>query len=77
MGNQQSDFFVYSSAVDGHEYNYHPDYNQTTLFADYTYFYVGIGICAALAILLIILNIFCGCCSPWRKYWMSRHTGNR
>ena len=41
MGNQQSDFFVYSSAVDGHEYNYHPDYNQTTLFAEKVVFLSG------------------------------------
>ena len=77
MGNQQVNFFTYSSAVDGPEYNYNPNYNQDKLFSDYTLFYTGIGVCAAIAILLIVFNIFLGCCSPWRKYWQSRFSGNR
>ncbi len=77
MGNQQFQFFTYKSAVDGHEYDYNPDYNQEKLWSDYTLFYAGIGICAAIAILLIAFNVFFGCCSPWRKYWLSRFTGNR
>ena len=32
MGNQQFQFFTYKSAVDGEDYNYHPDYNQETLW---------------------------------------------
>ena len=32
MGNQQFQFFTYKSAVDGEDYNYHPDYNQDTLW---------------------------------------------
>ena len=76
MGNQQTHFFTYKSAVAGEEYNYNPDYNQDTAFSDYTLFYTGIGITAAITILLILLNIIFGCCSPWRKYWMSyTHNG--
>ena len=77
MGNQQVNFFTYQSAVDGHNYDYNPDYNQSSLFADYTLFYTGIGICAAIAIFLIFFNLILACCSPWRKYWLSRFTGNR
>ena len=77
MGNQQFQFFTYSSAVEGPDYNYNPDYNQSKLFADYTLFYAGIGVVAGIALILIFLNIFMGCWSPWRKYWMSRFTGNR
>ena len=77
MGNQQVNFFTYKSAVDGHDFDYNKDYNQDRLWSDYTLFYAGIGITAALAILLILFNVIFGCCSPWRKYWMSRFTGNR
>jgi hypothetical protein len=77
MGNQQVNFFTYKSAVDGHEYDYNPNYNQDRAFTDYSLFYSGIGVCAAIAILLLIVNIALGCCSPWRKYWMSRFTGNK
>ena len=47
------------------------------LHSDYTYFYVGIGLCALLAALIVVLNLALGCCSPWRKYWTNRNTGNR
>eukprot|EP00093_Oithona_nana_P001194 01194.XXX_1616_565_1 [CDS] Oithona nana genome sequencing. len=77
MGNQQAVQFTYKSAVDGHDFDYNPDYNQSRLFADYTVFYTGIGICSAIAIFLLILNLILGSCSPWRKYWLSRFTGNR
>lgn len=78
MGNQQAGFFtIYHSAVDGPEYDYNPNYNQSRLFSDYSAFYAGIGICSAIAVLLIVINIALGCCSPWNKYWKSRFTGNR
>jgi O-antigen ligase len=78
MGNQSSNFFKYHSAVDGENFDYNPKYNQPPYqHSDYTYFYLGIGICTFLALILIFFNIFFGCCSPWRKYWMSRFTGNR
>jgi O-antigen ligase len=73
-----SNFFKYHSAVDGENFDYNPKYNQPPYqHSDYTYFYLGIGICTFLALILIFFNIFFGCCSPWRKYWMSRFTGNR
>ena len=78
MGNSSSTyFFTYSSAVDGPEFDYNPNYNQERLHSDYTLFYLGIGICAAIAIILLVINVLMGCCSPWRKYWMSRFSGNR
>jgi len=79
MGNYTSGYYlpVNASAVEGPEYNYHPDYNQSNLHSDYTLFYLGIGLCCFLAILLILLNAYVGCCSPWRKYWSSKNTGNR
>ena len=51
--------------------------NQTRLHSDYTYFYVGIALCALLAALILALNLALGCCSPWRKYWTNRDSGNR
>ena len=78
MGNTTSGyFFTYQSAVEGHEYDYHPDYNQTVAHSDYTGFYVGILLCLLLAVLLLVLNLVLGCCSPWRKYWNSPKSGNR
>ena len=78
MGNKQVGyFFTYKSAVEGHEYDYNKDYNQEKLHSDYTAFYAGIGIVTAILALLVILNLILGCCSPWRKYWMNRSTGNR
>jgi len=78
MGNQNSAFsFKYFSAVQGPEFDYNPEYNQTRLHSDYTYFYVGIGLCLLLTALILALNIALGCCSPWRKYWANRDSGNR
>jgi len=78
MGNQQVKyFFTYKSAVEGHEYDYNPNYNQDNLHSDYTGFYVGIGIVTAFAIVLLILNCFMSWCLPWRKYWNNHNTGNR
>ena len=78
MGNQTSGyFFTYYSAVDGPNFDYNPNYNQERAHADYTGFYVGILLCALFAALLIALNVALGCCSPWRKYWANRNTGNR
>lgn len=77
MGNRQVGFFTYTSAVEGPDYNYNPNYNQEVAFHDYTAFYAGIGICTAILGLIILLNILFACCSPWRKYWMNRGTGNR
>jgi len=77
MGNQQFQFFTYKSAVDGEDYNYHPDYNQETLWSDYTLFYAGIGISAAIVFILILVNCLFASFGPWRKYWLSRFTGNR
>ena len=78
MGNSGSAYiFTYQSAVDGPNYNYNPDYNQGHIHDNYTGFYVGIGLCLVLALLLLVLNVALGCCSPWRTYWNSRNTGNR
>ena len=77
MGNQQFQGFQYKSAVDGPEYNYNPDYNQDLLHADYSGFYAGIGIITAFAVLLLVLNCLMCHCTPWRKYWLNRNTGNR
>ena len=49
MGNQQTTFFTYKSAVDGPEYDANPNYNQDRLHSDYTGFYAGIGIITAFA----------------------------
>ena len=66
MGNQSSAFnFKYFSAVEGPEFDYNPDYNQSRLHSDYTYFYLGIALCALLAALVLALNLALGCCSPW------------
>ena len=66
MGNQSSAFnFKYFSAVEGPEFDYNPDYNQSRLHSDYTYFYLGIALCALLAALILALNLALGCCSPW------------
>jgi hypothetical protein len=80
MGNYQtSGYFITKdfSAVEGPEYNYHPDYNQSLRHSDYTYFYAGILICFLIAAILVVYNIVLGCCSPWKKYWNSNNTGNR
>lgn len=79
MGNQTSGYFLIpsNSAVDGPNYNYNKDYNQERLHADYTAFYVGISFCAVLLVLLIIVNLILGYCSPWKKYWTNRNLGNR
>ena len=66
MGNQSSAFnFKYFSAVEGPEFDYNPDYNQSRLHSDYTLFYLGIALCALLAALVLALNLALGCCSPW------------
>lgn len=78
MGNQTSGyFFTYKSAVEGREYDYHPDYNQEVLHSDYTGFYTGILLLLVFAVGLLVLNLVCACCSPWSKYWREIHTGNR
>ena len=78
MGNQTSGYFLtYKSAVEGPEYDYHPDYNQSLLHSDYTGFYVGIAVAVFVAVFIIVLNLVLGCCSPWDKYWKNRHSGNR
>ena len=78
MGNQTSGYFItHKSAVEGPEYDYNPNYNQDLLHSDYAGFYAGIGICVLIAAILLILNLWLGCCSPWSKYWKNRHTGNR
>jgi len=77
MGNKQFQFFTYKSAVDGNEYDYNPLYNQEKLWSDYTLFYAGIGISALIVFILVLINVIFACCGPWRKYWLSRFTGNR
>jgi cytosine/uracil/thiamine/allantoin permease len=78
MGNQTSGYFItHYSAVEGHEYDYNPAYNQERAHADYTYFYAGILVCAIVALLLVVVNVVLGCCSPWKKYWGNRYSGNR
>ena len=77
MGNKQFNFFTYKSAVEGHEYDYNPNYNQERLWSDYTLFYAGIGISTAIFFILVLINVLFACCGPWRKYWLSRYTGNR
>jgi len=63
MGNQLSTWNLsIQSAVDGENFNYNPDYNQAPyIFADYTWFYIGIGATAGAALLLILANICLGC----------------
>jgi len=76
MGNTLSYWeFTYESAVDGPNYKYNPNYNQEELHSDYTTFYAGIGIAAAVAAVIIILNLILG--FKYNKYWHSRFTGNR
>ena len=78
MGNQSSGYiFTYYSAVDGPNFDYNPNYNQDRAHADYTLFYLGIGLCALLLLILLVINVALGCCSPWKKYWRNRNTGNR
>ena len=78
MGNTTSGYFItYHSAVEGPEPNYNPDYNQDVAHSDYGLFYAGIAVCTLIAVLLILLNVVLGCCSPWEKYWNSSNTGNR
>ena len=36
MGNQQAVQFTYKSAVDGHDFDYNPDYNQSRLIYAFT-----------------------------------------
>ena len=45
--------------------------------SDYTLFYAGIGISAAIVFILILVNCLFASFGPWRKYWLSRFTGNR
>jgi hypothetical protein len=78
MGNKQTGYFVYNSAVEGPDFNYHQDYNQGPYnHEDYTGFYAGIGIAAIVFLLILLLNLIFCTCSPWRKYWLNRKTGNR
>ncbi len=79
MGNYQTSgyFITHYTAVEGPEFDYNPNYNQGRIHADYTYFYAGICLCVLIAALVILVNVFLGCCSPWKKYWSNRHTGNR
>ena len=42
-----------------------------------TGFYAGIGIAAIVFLLILFLNLIFCTCSPWRKYWLNRKTGNR
>ncbi len=78
MGNQTSGYFIkFKSAVEGHEYDYNPNYNQEKIHSDYTGFYIGISAVAFLGIAIIVCNLCFGCCSPWKKYWNNRNSGNR
>ncbi|XP_055700451.1 uncharacterized protein LOC129800098 [Phlebotomus papatasi] len=47
------------------------------LYGNFSPFYVTIGICTLLGVVLFVLNIIFGCCSRHRDYWQDRHTGNR
>jgi len=60
MGNQLSTWNLsIQSAVDGENFNYNPDYNQAPyIFADYTWFYIGIGATAGKADHLDFQNLF-------------------
>jgi len=77
MGNSLSTWHLtIQSAVDGKNFNYNPEYNQPPyIFADYSYFYTSIGVVTGLALLVIFINILCGC--KYKKYWYSRQTGNK
>jgi len=76
MGNQLSTWnLTLQSAVDGPNFDYNPDYNQEKIFTDYTWFYIGIGSTALVALLLILFNICLGC--KYKKYWYSRYSGNK
>jgi len=77
MGNRLSTWnLTIQSAVDGENFDYNKDYNQAPyIFADYTWFYIGIGATAGAALLLILANVCLGC--KYKKYWYSRYSGNR
>ena len=45
--------------------------------SDYTSFYVGISFCTIIVFSLVILNLICCCCSPFKEYWRDPNTGNR
>jgi len=76
MGNQLSTWnLTHQSAVRGPSFDEFPGYNQEKIFSDYTWFYIGIGATAGVALLLIIFNFVLGCC--YKKYWYSRFSGNR
>merc|ERR1712241_604689 len=76
MGNQLSTWnLTIQSAVRGPSFDEFPAYNQERIFSDYTWFYIGIGCTAGVALLLILFNFVLGCI--YKKYWYSRFTGNR
>ena len=62
MGNQLSTWnLTIQSAVRGPSFDEFPEYNQQRLFSDYTWFYIGIGCTAGVALLLILFNFVLGC----------------
>merc|ERR1712045_933528 len=57
MGNQLSTWnLTHQSAVRGPSFDEFPGYNQDKIFSDYTWFYIGIGATAGVALLLILFN---------------------
>ena len=63
MGNQLSTWnLTHQSAVRGPSFDEFPGYNQDKIFSDYTWFYIGIGATAGVALLLILFNFILGCC---------------
>lgn len=62
MGNQLSTWnLTIQSAVRGPSFDEFPEYNQQRIFSDYTWFYIGIGCTAGVALLLILFNFVLGC----------------
>ena len=62
MGNQLSTWnLTIQSAVRGPSFDEFPAYNQERIFSDYTWFYIGIGCTAGVALLLILFNFVLGC----------------
>uniref|UniRef100_A0A2M4AQQ3 Uncharacterized protein n=1 Tax=Anopheles triannulatus TaxID=58253 RepID=A0A2M4AQQ3_9DIPT len=51
-------------------------YFKGHIYGNFNPFYVTIAVCTFFGVFIILLNVFCCCCSKYKSYWQDRNTGN-
>lgn len=61
----------------GYVNEFNKKYGVETICHNYTAFYVGIGFCTVIGLVLLLVNWICCCCHEHTPYWSDPDTGNR